>query len=230
MKKKNMIVTLLLAVGLISVTVGVTFAFFNYTRTGGANILAVGRIYFNSTQGTSINLTNVFPVKSTELENNPNVDSVTLTITGDTTYNEGLEYLVSADQVVNTVSGKQVPIGTNVTVNNLGTSDDSYFTNRGGNSSIYKILSKDTIKEDEELVVGYITKGATGVNGNVTVSAWIDADKIAITDTPDENSDWQAGREVFSITEWNSLQTNGISFKLKVEANEGIWVKEPLSA
>ncbi len=190
----------------------------------------MGRIYFNSSQGTSINLTNVFPVKSTELENNSNVDSVTLTITGDTTYNEGLEYLVSADQVVNTVSGKQIPIGTSVTVNNLGTVDDSYFVNRGGNTSIYKILSKDIIKEDEELVVGYITKGATGVNGSVTVSAWIDADKIAITDTPDENNEWQAGREVFSTTEWNSLQTNGVSFKLKVEANEGIWVNEPLSA
>ena len=228
--KKHTLIALLLAVGLISITVGVTFSFFNYTRTGGANVLAVGRIYFNSTQGTSINLTNVFPVKSTELENNANVGSVTLTITGDTTYDEGLEYLVSADQVVNTVSGKQVPIGTEVTVTNLGTSDDSYFTNRGGNTSIYKILSKDTIKEDGELVVGYITKGATGVNGTVTIKAFIDANKIAITDTPDENSEWQQERTVFSTTEWNSLQSSGLSFKLKVEANEGVWVEEPLTS
>ncbi len=78
MKKRNMVVTILLVLGLVSLTLGVTFTFFNYTRTGSENVLAVGRIYFTSTQGTSINLTNVFPVKSTELENNSNVGSVTL--------------------------------------------------------------------------------------------------------------------------------------------------------
>ena len=137
--KKHTLIALLLAVGLISVTVGVTFSFFNYTRTGGANVLAVGRIYFNSTQGTSINLTNVFPVKSTELENNANVGSVTLTITGDTTYTQGIEYQISADNVINTVNSKEIPIGINVTVADLGTADASYFDNRGGNTSIYRV-------------------------------------------------------------------------------------------
>ena len=238
MRKKNTIVTLLLVLGLLSITIGVSVAFFNYTRTGSENVLAVGRIYFNSSQGTAINLTNVFPVKSTELENNSNVSSVTLTITGDTTYDEGLEYLVSADQVVNTVNSKTVPIGTSVTVSNLGTSDDSYFTNRGGNSSLYKILSKGNIKEDGELVVGYITKGATGVNGSVTVSAWIDGDKLAISDTYDSTEsdnmgttdDWVNERTVLTTTEWNSLQSSGVSFKLRVEANEGIWVVEPFTS
>ena len=32
------------------------------------------------------------------------------------------------------------------------------------------------------------------------------------------------GKTVFTTTEWNSLQTNGVSFQVKVEANEGIWV------
>ena len=230
MKKRNMIVVSLLVLGLVSITTGVTFAFFNYTRTGTENILAVGRIYFTSSQGTAINLTNVFPVKSTELENNDNVGSVTLTVRGDTTYNDGIEYLVSADSVVNTVNSKEIPIGVNVTTSNLGTNDDSYFTNRGGSTSIYKVLAKDTINTDDPLVVGYITKGATGVNGTVTIKAFIDADKIAITDTPEDNVDWQQGREVFSTTEWNSLSSSGVSFKLRVEANEGIWVKEPLTA
>ena len=34
-----------------------TYAFFNYTRTGARNIIKTGRIYFNSEQGTAINLT-----------------------------------------------------------------------------------------------------------------------------------------------------------------------------
>ena len=45
--KKKLIITLLLVIGLVSITIGVTFAFFNYTRTGSENTLSVGRIYFN---------------------------------------------------------------------------------------------------------------------------------------------------------------------------------------
>ncbi len=237
MKKKNMIITLLLVLGLLSITIGVSVAFFNYTRTGNSNTLAVGRIYFNSVQGTSINLTNVFPVKSTELENNDNVGEVTLTITGDTTYNEGIEYLISASDVINIVNSKEVPIGISVSVNNLGTSDDSYFENRGGNTSIYKILAKDTISNDDMLQVGYIAKGSTGVNGSITVKAFIDAEKVAISDTFDGNesdnmgttTDWVGDRVVLTTDEWNNINSNGISFKIKVEANEGIWVEEPLT-
>ena len=42
-----------------------TYAFFNYTRTGGPNTIKTGRIAFNSTQGNVIYLTNVFPVDVT---------------------------------------------------------------------------------------------------------------------------------------------------------------------
>ena len=40
---------------------GVSFAIFNYTRTGTANVIKVGKISFNSNQTETINLTNVFP-------------------------------------------------------------------------------------------------------------------------------------------------------------------------
>ena len=77
--------------------VGVTYSFFNYTRTGSTNTLAVGRISFNHQETDTINLTNVFPVKKEELATNQNfVDEVIIYITGDTTYNDGIEYLVSA--------------------------------------------------------------------------------------------------------------------------------------
>ena len=238
MKKRNFIVTLILLLGLVGITLGVSVAFFNYTRTGNENILAVGKINFNSLQGTSINLTNVFPVKSTDLENNDNVDSVTVTITGDTTYDKGIEYLISADNVINTVNSKKVPIGIRVTANNLGTSDEEYFKNRGGSTSIYQVLSDDTIKEDGKLFVGYITKGNTGINGTVTIKAFIDGERIAISDTYDGNetdnmgttNSWVNGRTVLTTSEWNSLNSNGLSFKIKVEANEGVWVENSLRA
>ena len=88
-EKKNSLIILILLV-LIVMTVGVTFAFFNYTRTGSANTLKVGKIEFNSRQ-TTIELENVFPADSKNL-NSSNSDTSTINITGDTTYNEGLEY------------------------------------------------------------------------------------------------------------------------------------------
>ena len=227
-----------------------TYAFFNYTRTGSANVIKTGRIYFNSEQGTAINLTNMFPIDvSNGIPNdNTKVGTVTLNVTGDTTYDEGIEYLVSAVNVQNSIgsgaSAKSLPISIDVSVTNnttndpattLGTSDDSYYDNRGGNSSIYKVLANETISNNGELLVGYITKGSTGVDGNIVIKAYLDKAKIAITDTYDGNetdnmgttSEWVDGRETFTTQEWNSLQANGVSFQIKVESNEGIWVEDP---
>ena len=291
----------------------VTYAFFNYTRTGSANTIRTGRIAFNSQQGNSINLTNVFPVDVSNgiPNNNPNVGSVTINVTGDTTYGEGVEYLVSAVNVQNTIgsgaNAKSLPISIDVSVasntNNdpattLGNADESYFTNRGASvqSSIYKVLASDVIENNDQLVVGYIKSGATGVDGNIVIRAYLDESKIAISDTYPEgtvhtvkttgysssacetvltgvanastycasasslqdaidnedltstqitllvnagiveeytdgtSSSWVGNRTVFTTTEWNSLQTNGVSFQVKVESNEGTWVTAPIVA
>ena len=40
--------------------VGVTYAFFNYTRTGAENRISTGRINFLTTQSNTLSLTNVF--------------------------------------------------------------------------------------------------------------------------------------------------------------------------
>ena len=225
----------------------VTYAFFNYTRTGTANTIRTGRIAFNSSQGTAINLTNMFPIDVSEgIPNDATkVGTVTINVTGDTTYANGLEYLVSAVNVSNTIGSKSLPISIDVRVasndNNdpattLGTVDAEYFTNReSASTSIYKVLAKDVIENNEKLLVGYIKSGASGVDGNIVIRAYLDASKIAITDTYDgtesnnmgTTTDWVDDRTVFTTTEWNSLQTNGVSFQVRVEANEGIWVEEP---
>ena len=230
---------------LIVLVTGVTFAFFNYTRTGTRNIIKTGRIYFNSEQDTAINLTNMFPIDVTNgiPNDNTKVGEITINVVGDTTYDEGIEYLVSAVNVSNSVGNKSVPISIDVSVTNnstndpattLGTADSDYFANRGGNSSIYKVLANDTISNNDQLLVGYITKGQAGIDGNIVIKAYLDKAKIAITDTYDGNetdnmgttTTWVNDRVTFTTGEWNSLQANGVSFQVKVEANEGIWVEE----
>ena len=316
--KKILLTTIAIAILVVLVS-GVTFAFFNYARTGVSNVLKVGRIYFNTSQNGNINLTNVFPITSEELENDTNNhDSVEITITGDTTYSGGIEYLVSLVNVNNTVNNKKIPVKFNIEEENIGTSNDNYYTSRGGNTSIYSISNSGEIREGKYMLAGYIAPGQTGIDGTIEITAFVDKDKIAITDTystlepnyaPDPNmsndalnycinyftqlwgqeqegqtvrpgetyeafcrgtgtnwgytfiyelnndyfnsseidafvnngilidtnpyvgdttDEWINGRTVFTTDEWNSFKNNNaISFKIKVEANEGIWVEEP---
>ena len=250
-KNKKQMYIVIGAFLVVLLLVSTTYAFFNYTRTGSANVIKTGRISFNSEQGTAINLTNMFPIDVTSgiPNDNTKVGTVTLNVTGDTTYDEGIEYLVSAVNVQNSIgsgaNAKSLPISIDVSVTNnttndpattLGTSDEDYFDNRGGNSSIYKVLANDTISNNDQLLVGYITKGFAGIDGNIVIKAYLDKSKVAITDTYDGNetdnmgttTEWVNDRETFTTTEWNSLQASGVSFQIKVEANEGTWVDAPI--
>ena len=229
MNKYRNIVFVLIFMGMVSLLVGVTYSFFNYTKTGATNTISVGRINFITRQTESINLSNAFPINRDDIDTDTdNVDEVVIEIEGDTDYSGGIEYLVSSvDSSIYTSSGKLVPIGIDVTVEDLGTSNDSYFTAREStNASIYKKLVGDTLVGDQMLLVGYIVPNptlgtASGIDGSITIKAFFDEDYIAITDTPEESEEWINGRTALTTTEWSGLQ---LSFKIRVEANQGIWV------
>ena len=231
---------------LFIVVVGVAYAFFNYTRTGTANVIRTGSINFNTEEGDTVTLSDLFPIQNTGniTSSTPGVGSLSIHVTGDTTYEEGLEYLVKAVNVTS-AGNHALPISIEISyeANNnktIGTEDADYYTNRGGNSSIYKVLSTDTITDDGDIVVGYIAPGQTGIDGNIVINAYLDAANIAITDTIENgaiavpgydngtSTGWIDNRAVFTTEEWNALKVNGVSFQIKVEANEGVWVTEPV--
>ncbi len=234
---KKVILTVMFVAILTIVVIGTSFAFFNYTRTGSANTLKVGRISFNHTQDGNITLTNIFPMSSEEFENSTQDPSnnVTINIEGDTTYPNGVEYLVTAEDVNIEVNNKRIPLTLKVTsTTDLGNNDEDYFTNRGGSTNIHKVLSGGVVVDGQYLVVGYIAPGQTGVEGSLNISAYINSDNIVISDTYDgtesnnmgTTNEWVGNKTVFTTSEWNSLSgsSNSLSFKIRVEANEGIWV------
>ncbi len=326
-KYKNTFVALLFA-GMASLLFGITYSFFNYTRTGSENVFSVGNISFESLEGPAINLSNAFPIDSEDIDTDTdNVGSVTINVTGSTNYSEGIEYVVSVVDMNNVTSGlmpRQIPISMDVTYTNngtgtsIGTLNNNYFDEgeRGGDTSYYKVLSTNIVRDGDKVVVGYIAPGETGINGNITIKAYLDNDHVAISDTVprgdmyrvnpnmtaeelsqcvsifstmpgsesitqsvlenfcngtgaiiDEESnisitfqdmldyrvfdtmgmtnyllnyniieyshhngtlnEWVRDRMILKTSEWNSFNSNGISFKVKVEANEGIWVEEP---
>ena len=300
--------------------VGITYAFFNYTRTGASNTIKTGRISFSTGQTDTINLTNLFPISSSEVAtDNDNTAEVLITVTGDTTYNEGIEYLIKTEDINLTIgegnNKKIVPISLIVTPEksgNLGEETSNYWEQRGGNTSYYTKLFDDNEFEKstgirQRLLVGYIAPGETGINGTIGIKAFIDKDSIAISDTYPEGmkykvndnlsqeqlsecvsylsglnateafcngtgtitrnnrtytleealeysyiisntqkqhllsegiiregyidgttNEWQNSRTVLTTAEWNSLSETPLSFKVKVEANENVWVPNTL--
>ncbi len=297
MEKKQRLGVILSTLGVVMILFGTTMAFFNYTRTGVSNVVKVGRISFESEQTNTITLVDVFPIDASDVNSSSYVGTSTINIVGDTTYDDGVEYLLTVSNLTNTIGNKEIPIDVVVSASGIGTADPDYFDNRGSSSStsIYKVLNTGTIENNQELLVGYIKKGSTGVNGTVTIKAYLDKDKIAISDTyPSgtvhtvkttnysssdcetaltgvtnastycatstslqsaiDNNNLTANqitslvtagiveeytngtpasfgedKVVLTTEEWNSFQTNGVSFQVKVEANEGTWVEEPLS-
>ena len=225
---------------------GTTYAFFNYTRTGSANTIKVGRISFVTRQTKTINLTNLFPIDPTDttaMSDPTKVGTLEIEIEGDTDYSKGVEYLVSSENSnIITSSGKVVPISLDLGVTNLGTSSNNYFTAREDkNATIYKKLVGDTLVGDQMLLVGYIKPNTTqgtieGINGKLTIKAYLDKNKILVSDTYDGTesdnmgtpNSMAEGKTVLTTEEWNIVQNSGVSFQIKVEANEGIWVNDTL--
>ena len=83
---------------LVVAVVGVSFAFFNYTRTGENNTITTGQISFNSTNSL-ISVQNVFPIaKSAVASDSANTGTGTVTITGNTNYTNGIDFTVKATE------------------------------------------------------------------------------------------------------------------------------------
>ena len=200
-KNRQVMLTIIGVAILVIGLVGVTYAFFNYTRTGARNTIRTGRIYFNAEQGNTVTLSNLFPISTEEEEptaSTPGVGSLSLHVTGDTTYEGGVEYLLTAVNVTGNNANVALPISIDITyaptaaqagdpANTIGTADDNYFTSRGSSTSVYKVLSNGLISEGQDLVVGYIAPN-TAIDGTLTILAYIDASNIAITDTYPERT------------------------------------------
>ena len=218
---------------LVVAVVGVSFAFFNYTRTGAQNTIATGSIYFISTQSEPISITNMFPATREEAQaNSRRSSSMTVNISGGTTYTGGIDYTLTA---VNINRAAQVA---NIPVKVVSSSSDAGI-NYSPASSGAELLIPDN-SPTLELGTGHIAAQTNGgqldsgnrvvTTGTITITAYI-PDNVAITDTYNNGAaptnelgttaDWVNNRTVVNTTEWNLLAETPITFNVKVEANEG---------
>ena len=233
--KKALLLVLEMIIMILSIG-GVTYAFYNYSRAGDVNTLRLGSMEFNSNYSRVV-LENAFPIYDDELDDEDvNVMEIVLNVHGKTDYPDGIEYKASFVDVQNTVGSRNIVINTDITVSSgLGTSDDAYFTNRGSTNKIYKLFG-DELVGDKTFIVGYIPTSSTATNGTVTIKVYISAEKVVLVDTYDDyvSDDYGTtsaeleGRMPIPTSEWESLIDNPISFKIQVEAREGVWVNKTL--
>ena len=248
-KVKRRFILIAVPVTLFLILMGFTYAFFNYTRTGSPNTFRTGRINFLTEQGNALNLIDVFPMSSSEAAS-ANLSSVSIEIMGNTTYSDGEEFEITLVGVNNTINNKKIPINYIATYTAAsgevnGSSSNDYWNARNSkNASIYTLNEEGEVEEGKQVLVGYIKSGSTGVDGVLTIKAYVDASRIAITDTL-ENTEpasaeytngtttgWVDGRVVLTTAEWEQFQNsqNSISFKIKAESQEGLWVNPQIES
>ena len=206
---------------LVVAVVGVSFAFFNYTRTQTtANTITTGHIFFDSTT-SSFSMEDLFPVaKATaETANATIAEQVvvgTVRITGKTTYNAGMDYRVTAQDVNLAALPISVYVEEPTTV--TGISNHHVYSYNTGTST--QILPNNALLASGH--IDYVGENDPEISHTITIRAYIDGSKYAITDTSDENDTWQAGRTVYTTTQWNALHEGAspASFKIRVEAEQ----------
>ena len=234
----------ILVIGLV----GITYAFFNYTRTGTANTISTGQINFLTTQGDTLSITNVFPIASSEVAN-ANLDEVEVRIQGDTTYSGGEEFVITIEGVNNTIgtspNEKTLPINfvasyaRTATGDNIGSAAvSSYTSERGSTTAVYQLTESGIATDGKQVLVGFIPANGE-IDGTLKISAYIDASNIAISDTYYENAptptpsgsplaspndeygtttEWVDGRTVLTTDEWNELQNSQTPLSFKIKA------------
>ena len=221
-RSKKIFLSVLGVALLMIATAGVSFAFFEYSRTGNAQSIKTGHIEFNSTN-TLINLTGAFPVASSSVssvtESTANVGVATVTITGKTNYSGGVNFTVKAVSVssnIGTAAGK-LPVKVIVTGSNMPTGT----TYLGSGAAT-------AVTENAVIASGSIPNTNTAVNGTITIKAFIDGDSILITDTASTatppsgytNNTDVTGKTVITTSQWNALNSTAATFKIRVDATE----------
>ena len=207
---------------LVVAVVGVSFAFFNYTRTGPANTVGTGEIHFTTSQST-VPVTNLFPVATTDVtaSTTANVATTTVTIEGWTNYAGGLDYTVTAEEV----DTKGLPIKVKVFADGATTSGATLL----GNGAATAL----TTGTSTTIATGHIAQSATAPStmptGTIKVVAFLDASDILITDTDSRvtaptgytNGTDATGKTVVTTDQWNALATTPATFRIKVVSTEG---------
>ena len=184
---------------LVVAVVGVSFAFFTYSRTGSQNnIITTGKITFVFQDGDTINLTNHFPITTAAgLALNGSGDKCTFSVTGNTTTGSTINFAVWA---IEGDSAATLDLGDNYTTRfrnsevfvniQASTVTGANFTpamnsNEGVAISTLATTASNvgTVPTGGKLLgTGTISGTGSNVTQNFTVRMWVDSSVVTVGD------------------------------------------------
>lgn len=195
---------IIFSIGFVFIIVGVSYAFFTYSKTGMYNqVIEGGRmgVVYNEATGNNVTLENVFPL--TDEEALTDAKEFEWTVTG---YNESFKPVYYAIEIVygntNTskVRFKDSDIKLSLYENNNLVFENKIFDNLNKQDIYYGMFATGTSKE-------------TPTINNYKLRLWIN-DNVFITDTTDTID--TTGKTVYSSSAYSNLYA---SFKINVRAN-----------
>ena len=181
MKNKKNLLLLLLVVGCIAIVGGVTYAFFNYSKTSTTNSeLVTGDIYFNFTnESNGITLTNAFPETVEEARARTD-NTFTFDITGRNTYSKPIYYEIDI------VNG-DVPTGK--TESNRILPEYLRFDLMEGETLVADNVNYSELSEQKIWVNTIDEETSSNITRNYTLRMWIDEDVNNVYHTMQEDDE-----------------------------------------
>ena len=222
--KKKIILSVIGVVVLIAAVLGITYAFFNYSRTGSKdNVITSGKLMLNYVEGTNvINVTDQYPMSdSVALQKS----AFTFTVSGYATGSQNIHYAVYA-VLGNSISGrerlKDYEMKIKLTgANNLGT-PNSITINNNYNAAYGNIVgNQGVLKSTNSLVLatGFISSHDVGITETHTYELlmWIPESVVTI----EGETTTTTGSTVGSTTKYsaNDYENLYYSMKINVEAS-----------
>ncbi len=242
---KKLIIVLVVAV--VIVTIGVTYAFFNYTRTGSPNIINTGVIMFDFQDSGVLQLSNQFPISESEVTDDYKID---FSISGHNTLPDGVNFNVYAIHG-DDISGKTWLTDNVIKMKLIAPSNGNGFTitNNFSNAStpVYNdgkaLIATGNIKnttalttknftlyvwvDDSLAFVSSTTKRANNAEGNpsladatsgtTTAIRYMKNNDVASTVTLYPANSDSQGKIIYTTNEFSNSH---YSIKIRVESNE----------
>lgn len=212
---KQVLLSVLGIAVLVVAVVGVSFAFFTYSKNGEANnTIQTGSIFFQFTEGTAITLSNQFPIPDSQgatLTSSVEGDNPALTfwVKGTNTSTKPINYTISATNGEN-MTGKTrlndsgIKLYLDATKATTGTLTNNYSAATGTVVVTQEELDNKTrsLANGIVLATGTIPGGTTNLASNEFVlHMWISAAEVSI----DENEKAGNGDNVYTSNEFKDL-------------------------
>lgn len=204
---KQVLLSVLGIAVLVVAVVGVSFAFFTYSKAGEKNnTLTTGSIFFNFTEGTALYLTNQFPVTDTQAQSltvgDGESDVLDFSVVGYDTSATGIDYTVTA------TTGGAVD-GRTERLNDSGIKLLLTAVSSNGSAITNNFATAKAVGNDGDLANGVVL-----ATGKITATAeaqkqtdayelrmWISSDYVSIN----ENETAGDGDNVYTAAEFGEL-------------------------